>query len=349
MRINGFDAEPGDKDDIGVTGSMSVDSYTQYNQGGIGVSITNGAYAQLVSIFTICTDIAIYTESGGQCDLTNSNSSFGTFGLVSEGVGGPLSKSIYRHTGEVNAEAERGQNIIEIAGVGTQRPYDGQALYFDTLYEIVETIEVTDGGSGYTAPPRITIDAPTGPNGITAQATATVENGSITEITVVTNGTQYIGAPNVVIAGPSGAGTTATASVTAMEPIYYTVLEATKPVSGLSTVSLAQNLNNTVSAGSTAFLSRLSLQLTSSHAFEFIGAGNDINGARPAQGGVTIQENEVVQNNGGTVVFTSTDQAGNFRIGDGIIINQATGSITGRDFTKALFTTMTPFILALTD
>jgi hypothetical protein len=349
MRVNGFDAEPGDKDDIGVTGSMSVDSYTQYNQGGIGVSITNGAYAQLVSIFTICTDIAIYTSSGGQCDLTNSNSSFGTFGLVSEGVGGPLSKSIYRYTGEVNAEAARGQNIIEISGVGTQRPYDGQALYFDTLYEIVETIEVTDGGSGYTSPPRITIDAPSGPNGITAQATATVENGSITEITVVTNGTQYIGAPNVVIAGPSGAGTTATASVTAMEPIYYTVLEATKPVSGLSTVSLAQNLNNTVSAGSTAFLSRLSLQLTSSHAFEFIGAGNDINGARPAQGGVTIQENEVVQNNGGTVVFTSTDQAGNFRIGDGIIINQATGSITGRDFTKALFTTMTPFILALTD
>ena len=81
MRINGFDAELGDKDDIGVTGSMSVDSYTQYNQGGIGVSITNGAYAQLVSIFTICTDIAIYTSSGGQCDLTNSNSSFGTFGL----------------------------------------------------------------------------------------------------------------------------------------------------------------------------------------------------------------------------------------------------------------------------
>lgn len=349
MRINGFDAELGDKDDIGVTGSMSVDSYTQYNQGGIGVSVTNGAYAQLVSIFTICTDIAIYTESGGQCDLTNSNSSFGTFGLVSEGVGGPLSKSIYRYTGEVNAEASRGQNVIEISGVGTQRPYDGQALYFDTLYEIVETIGVTDGGSGYDVPPRITIDAPTGPNGITAQAVATIENGSVIEINVVTNGTQYVGAPNITIAGPTGAGTTATASATAMEPIYYTILEATKPVSGLSTVSLAQNLNNTVSAGSTAFLSRLSLQLTSSHAFEFIGAGNDINGARPAQGGVTIQENEVVQNNGGSVVFTSTDQAGNFRIGDGIIINQSTGSISGRDFTKALFTTMTPFILALTD
>jgi hypothetical protein len=49
------------------------------------------------------------------------------------------------------------------------------------------------------------------------------------------------------------------------------------------------------------------------------------------------------------VVYTSTDQAGNFKIGDGVVINQATGQISGRDFTKALFTTMTPFILALAE
>jgi hypothetical protein len=349
MRVDGFDAEPGDLDDIGVTGSMSVDSYTQYNQGGIGVSISNGAYAQLVSIFTICNQTAIYTEGGGQCDLTNSNSSFGTFGLVAEGVGGPESKSIYRMTGVAVTDAVRGQNLIEVSGVGSFRPYDGQALYFDRLYKTVDTIEVTNGGSGYTVAPRVTIDAPTGPNGITAQATATVEDGSITAITVVTSGTQYDATPNVTIAAPPGAGTTATASATIMQPLYYTVLEATLPSAGVSTISLAQNLNNTVSAGSTTYFSRLSLQLTSSHAFEFIGAGNTIEGARPAQGGITIQENEVVQNNGGLVVYTSTDQAGNFRIGDGVVINQANGSISGRDFTKALFTTMTPFILALTE
>ena len=39
--------------------SMVVDSYTQYNENGIGVSITNNGYGQLVSIFTICTDIVI--------------------------------------------------------------------------------------------------------------------------------------------------------------------------------------------------------------------------------------------------------------------------------------------------
>ena len=48
MKVDGKAAEPGDEADIGVTGSMSVDSYTQFNQAGT-VSITNGAYAQLVS------------------------------------------------------------------------------------------------------------------------------------------------------------------------------------------------------------------------------------------------------------------------------------------------------------
>lgn len=72
-----------------VTGgirSMVMDAYTQFNSGGIGVHILNGGYAQLVSIFTICTDIGVWCESGGQCSVTNSNSSFGTYGLIADGV-----------------------------------------------------------------------------------------------------------------------------------------------------------------------------------------------------------------------------------------------------------------------
>ena len=72
---------------IGDTKAMNVDSYTQYNQGGIGVSISNNGYAQLVSIFTICNDQSIVCVNGGQCDLINSNSSFGRLGLVADGVG----------------------------------------------------------------------------------------------------------------------------------------------------------------------------------------------------------------------------------------------------------------------
>jgi len=350
LKVNGFDAEPGDQTDIGVTGSMSVDSYTQYNQGGIGVSITNGGYAQLVSIFTICDDIAIYTSGGGQCDITNSNSSFGNYGLYSVGVGDNTTKSIYRYTGTATTEAAARENVITISGVGTNRPYDGQSCYFGTLYYNINTIQVDSGGSGYTGQPTVTISAPTGPNGVTAQASATVVNGSVTAINVLNSGSQYLNAgATVTIAGPAGAGTTATASISNYQPIYYKVATATLPSAGISTVTFLQTLNNTVSAGTTVYFARGSLQLASTISFEFVGAGTNIFTAKPALGGVVIPENKVIQIDGGTVTYTSTDQSGNFNIGDGVVINQSTGQISGRDFTKALFTTMTPFILALSD
>ena len=163
-RIDGFNADEGDQiNNIGVQGSFNVDSYTQFNQGGIGVSVTNGAYCQLVSIFTICDDIAIYAADGGQCDLTNSNSSFGTKGLVAEGIGDQTSKCSDRYTGSVNSTAAVSQNVVTVSGVGNNRPYDGQAVYFDRKYFVVKDITVTNGGSGYTSPPIVTIDAPTGP------------------------------------------------------------------------------------------------------------------------------------------------------------------------------------------
>jgi len=351
MKVDGFEAEPGDKDDIGVTGTMSVDSYTQFNQNGIGVSITNGAYSQLVSIFTINDDIAIFTGSGGQCDLTNSNSSFGNYGLVSDGVGDYTTKSIYHYTGEVDTEAEIETDTVVINGVGNLRPYDGQTLHFGELFYELQTINVTDGGWGYNplVPPIVTIDDPTGPFGITAEASPNVDAaGRVTSIDVIASGSQYrlSDNPQVTIAPPPGIGQTAQATL-GFSPLYYTIESATKPVAGVSTVVLNTNLNNTVSAGTTVYLNRLSLQITSSHSFEWVGSGTNIDTAKPALGGVVITENEVVKTNGGQIVYTSTDQAGNFRIGDEVVINQISGTITGRAFSQSLLNTVTPLIIAL--
>ena len=351
MKVDGFEAEPGDKDDIGVTGTMSVDSYTQFNQNGIGVSITNGAYSQLVSIFTINDDIAIFTGSGGQCDLTNSNSSFGNYGLVSDGVGDYTTKSIYHYTGEIAQESAIETDSVVISGVGTLRPYDGQTLHFGELFYEVQSIKVTDGGWGYNplVPPRVTIDAPTGPFGIVAEASPNVDAaGRVTSIDVIANGSQYrlSDNPQVTIAAPPGIGQTATAELE-FYPLYYTIEQATKPVAGVSTVVLNTNLNNTVSTGTTVYLNRLSLQITSSHSFEWVGSGTNIDTAKPALGGVVITENEVIKTNGGQVVYTSTDQAGNFRIGDGVVVNQLTGVISGRAFSQSLLNTVTPLIVAI--
>jgi hypothetical protein len=347
-KIDGFNSDPGDKvNNIGVQGSFNVDSYTQYNQGGIGVSVTNGAYAQLVSLFTICDDIAVYTGGGGQCDLTNSNSSFGTKGLVSQGIGDQTSKCIDRYSGSVSATAAQLQDVVVISEIGNNRPYSGQAIYFDKIYYEVDSIVVSSGGTGYTAAPTVTIDSPTGPGiAVDSTAVANISNGSITTIDIISNGTQYTEVPNVVIGSPNVGINTATATAV-LRPIYYSVSSATAPSAGVSTVTLATNLNNEISIGTTAYLSRRSFQIVSSQSFQYIGAGNTIETAYPSRGGVTIQENEIIKLDGGEVVYTSTDQDGNFRIGDGVNIDQATGAITGDVYIRSLFSQVTPFILAL--
>ena len=412
------------------TKSMNVDAFTQYNQGGVGVAVTNEGYAQLVSVFTICCNSAIQCHSGGQADIANSNCSFGTFGLVSNG------KSVEKYRGSVTTSAAVSQDnvIVNIAqtsrninnfvytpstgiatvtttaphgfvagsdvrladitlnctdgnkvypdkdfiytvrdvgsttsftvhaGIHTQahtyvsggtailegvRPYDGQIVYFDELYRSVESITITNGGSGYTSTPSVTIASPTGPNGETATAFATIEGGVVTSIDIISSGSQYkqTDTATITITAPDS-GTTATATAV-MEDTYYTINSSTPVSSGISTLTLAENLLNTVGVASTAYFYQQSKIVASSHTFEYIGAGDQITGATPKRGGVTIQANEVVSENGGRVIYTSTDQAGNFRIGDDLQINQATGTISGRAFSKSLFSEMTPFILAL--
>ena len=330
-----------DGDKAVKTKSMNVDAFTQYNQGGVGVAVTNEGYAQLVSVFTICCDKAIQVHKGGQADLANSNCSFGTFGLVADGV------SPEQFTGIVTASAAAAQDNITInVGAVTTRPYDGQVVYFDQLYKSVETITVGSGGTGYTQAPTVTVDSPSGPNGETASAFATIENGAVTEISIISSGSQYTSTPSVTISGPQSGINTATATAN-MADTYFTINSATPIVSGITTLTLAENLINTVGVGSTAYFFQQSKIVASSHTFEYIGSGNTITLATPKRGGVTIQANEVVSQNGGRVIYTSTDQAGNFRIGDDLQINQATGTISGRAFSKSLFSEITPFILAL--
>jgi hypothetical protein len=85
----------------------------------------------------------------------------------------------------------------------------------------------------------------------------------------------------------------------------------------------------------------------SGYVFEYVGAGTNY-GALPQRGVADpVQGKEVVQLDSGKVFFTSTDQNGDFRIGPGLVISQATGVLSGRTFTKSLFANMTPFILAI--
>jgi len=426
MRIDGIKA-------IGPTKSMVVDSYTQYNQGGIGVSITNEGYAQLVSLFTICNDTAVYCGSGAACDLTNSNSSFGNYGLVADGIG-PLkytgiitsaasanafefvldlnvptlnvTDALYDNTTgltTITVDANHGFNVgmgVSVVGlaftcpsgpgivtypsgnygyifevqavpsstsfevyvgvstlqhtyqssgtvkINAVRPFDGQVVYFDTLYYTVGGVTVSSGGTGYTQNVDITFGSPSEPWGIPATAVGEVKDGSVTKVEMVSNGRGYTTAPTVTFASPDVGVNTATGTADLI-PTYY-VIESSTPISaGICTITLTDNVPYAVGLGTTVPFFKQSRVLASGHSLEYIGSGTNIAGALPQNGGVPIQDNETDSRGGGLVVFTSTDQAGNFRIGDGVVINQQTGTISGTFYSKSLFSTMTPFILAL--
>jgi hypothetical protein len=527
--------------------SMVLDAYTQYNQGGIGVSITNFGYAQLVSLFTICCDTAVFCDTGGVCDLNNSNSSFGNFGLVSNGAtplqyvgtvaetpqgenvdrlvinvgvgasqefrdavtilrenkdfiasevvgfvtstNGPFGaagtafdyggsvkgREFCRRDSKIIVEAicsdlltlgngnsinaglgyrdsedgsltylnetsppptglstgyvkqaeiasinfiagistyliqnipvnisyqsgvgsfpqvfvsgmttsaltddfitSRAGIITSIIGIGTaaapalilpegQRPYDGQIAVIGTQYYFISGFEITNPGYGYdpNAPVEVEIDFPLDADlFIPAEAAIFETNigtgGTITGIEILVSGTGYAttSPPEVRIAPPPaigpGIGTTAVANAI-LEPYFFNPISAT-PVSvgGTTTVVFDEFITYAVpplvSVGSSVYFYQSSKIIASSITFEYIGTGTDIVNAIPSKGAVPIDENQVVATNGGKVPFTSTDQSGDFRISEGITINQNTGTISGQAFSKSLQAEVTPLIIAL--
>jgi hypothetical protein len=113
-----------------------------------------------------------------------------------------------------------------------------------------------------------------------------------------------------------------------------------------STITLEESAT-LVNSGTKTTFHQYSLITASGHTFEWIGAGTNVNTALPYLGGTPVFENQVIEANGGKVYFTGTDQRGDFRIGRDFVINQNTGTISGRTFTKSLFAVMTPYILAI--
>lgn len=94
---------------VGGLRSMVLDAFTQFNEGGIGVHMLNQGYMQLVSLFTICCEYSVICENGGFASITNSNTSFGRFGLFVDGVSPALYRGIttnasgqFGETGQIN-------------------------------------------------------------------------------------------------------------------------------------------------------------------------------------------------------------------------------------------------------
>lgn len=535
--------------------SMVVDAYTQYNQGGIGIHHKNRGNTQLVSVFTICCDVAVLCETGGFCSLTNSNSSFGNYGLKADGV----STSLY--SGKVNGLTSGRSFVIDNL---TTRPNVGDAVKFtgDTTYYTLATstaftsgstsiiypnfslepadarnarqnildakskiqIDVIDflnetypsfdfnqfkcsrdvgliidavvddmvfntnyktvqaGISYYRATANevtsnqttetiaginfardavldiISSDSTQGPeytrvqtnfntitniidNGIGVAPSYTFNNSTATTtnrsrakvilqanrsflieegiayitanypglsydstkcrrdigyiVDAITYDTTYDGNSQTADAAdeyystgtlqvPTGekqatidtfaylktiaaqclvntsvsalnntasqntSNTAATnAEVTVVNDLFDIVTNLIENAYS-STITLEESAGEIADNAEVTF-HQFSLITAAGQTFEWVGAGTNVNTALPYLGGIPVADNQVVQVNQGKVYYTGTDQRGDFRIGNDLVINRNTGTITGRTFTKSLFAVMTPYILAIGD
>jgi hypothetical protein len=86
---------------------------------------------QLVSAFTINCDIAFLCTGGGFCSLTNSNSSFGNFGLVADGVSQPLYSGVLQGSKlGIIGDTVVLNNLISRPNVGDAVSFNGSTNYY---------------------------------------------------------------------------------------------------------------------------------------------------------------------------------------------------------------------------
>ena len=226
--------------------------------------------------------------------------------------------------------------IINQNGIGLSILNNGysQAVNIYTIYCNTGVIVESGGFVSLNA-----CDCATGIYGLVANGTGNVQTqgttvgSSVAGIFLVTGLTN--GQPNVN-----------TVLVIDGDPNFYTIDTIQQVDSITWRVIVQQVYTKTLASGTNVTFYNRSAIIASAHTFEYVGAGTTYR-ALPQYGGIPIEANEVIQTNGGVITFTSTDQKGNFKVGSGFTINQATGTITGTDFYESLFAQMTPFILAL--
>ena len=318
------------------TKAMILGFYTIINRGGIGVDLLNSAYSQAVNIYTISCDIGLRTRSGSFVTLNGSDCSIGNYGLVSEGIG-PLQTS-----GNTVGYSTAGTFVID--GLSNGQPHVNTVMVInDADYVTTSSTSLTIAVSVVSLTIGTSLSYSVGQDVIIAYDSITFMTG---EVQSYDSGT---GALVVDVTDTNGSGTYSSWDVNLFPITYYTIdtISPNTPSAGNATVLIQETFAANLVPGTNLEFYTRSAIIASAHTFEYVGAGTNPATALPQYGGIPVPENEVVTVNGGVVTFTSTDQKGNFRVGKGFTVNQATGTVSGDDFYRSLFAIMTPYILAL--
>jgi hypothetical protein len=349
--------------------SMIVDAYTQVAFNGIGICIRGRGYGQLVSFFTNFSSTGVFCIDGGHASLLNSNTTFGDYGLRAIGKRmlvrpdiSAVSASI-DVSGSLLLKAEKtniqnyminklvlsgSYNSTYVSGSGSRyaSTITDSGLLIDALADDLlqvkptRTSQFTSGlfkgqdistGSLYTLPPAISSSFDKG--AITVFPLISNTSGSLAGDFILSYG--YM--KEYVLQDPDSRFTTMTTAAKNKIGQMFDV------VSDTLTQVVVQN------SGSNLLEEFGSLVTSTSHDFSYAGAGVNFLALPINQGGIgeTNYDIRISEISGGRVFHTSGDETGDFYAGNDFVIRQATGTIEGRTFTKALSAQFTPLNLAL--
>jgi hypothetical protein len=349
--------------------SMIVDAYTQVAFNGIGICVRGAGYAQLVSFFTNFSRVGVYCIEGGHASLLNSNTTFGDYGLRAKGVRMLVKPPV----GIISSSIDISGSLIIRSEKTSIQNYMINKLVLSGSYN---TTYISGSGANYESTIKdsgLLIDSISDDLLVPACARTSqfgsglfkgqdVSSGSINTLPPPTGSDFIEGAITVFPLISNSSGSLAGDFIKSYQYIKeYIVDDPDNKFSGVTLAGknkvgqmldvLIYTLERVVvdNEGVDLLVEFGSLITSTSHDFSYAGAGVNFLALPLNQGGVgeTNVNLRVVEEDRGRVYHTSGDETGDFFVGNGFIIRQATGTIEGRTFYKSVTAQITPINLAL--
>ena len=326
--------------------SILANDFTQINSDGIGVHAIAGGRGEMVSVFTYYCDKSFYAHSGGFIRGLNCSSAYGEKGAVADGtlgtevpveVQGRGEMLKYATAGFIGAATESDvADTVTTSGTPTAASIVGDTSGATaTIIRVnisLDYIHITGRSGNFTQGETCTV---TKDDSSTYQLTldsshgdsSAAQTGQIGPLIAVDTSDGTLGSANVITVGANVVFAGDTSKYYRVSAVSETNLSNETALIRLTeSVTTLRAIADNEEADITQNFSNVRL---TGHDFLDIGTGDFTTTNYP--GGPSQdadQADEVDELNGGRVYFTSTDQKGDFRIGDLFRIEQATGVAT---------------------
>lgn len=293
--------------------SILFHAYTVISDNGVGFWVKDGGRAEMVSCFTYFAYFGYGTTGGGIIRSLNGNNSYGTWGVASSGFlasetttsGAIFGKQLTVTADPIPAGFTAGSAITGVTSGATGTVTDLQASAGKIYYEQTSAADFVNGEDVTDGVETLTITG----DGVSNQ------NGFL----LVANGfsTPPLPGASIQIAGDSSAYVVRAVSGTYVD------------TSSVLSIALVQEKVVTSAPGAaiTVRYNYSQIRLTG-HDFLSIGTGGIASTNYPGLPPAPIPGNEVDEHLPGRVYYVTTDQDGNFRVGEYFRIDQGTGTAT---------------------